>query len=56
MVLESTIGVAKVGTDSVRTTVPEGIKEFLGVRAGDKLEWQMEVQGDLRIAIVKKTT
>jgi len=56
MGLESTVGVAKVGTNSVRTTVPEGITEFLGVRAGDKLEWKMEVQDNNRIAVVKKAS
>ena len=54
MGLESTIGVAKVGTNSVRTTVPEGITEFLGVKAGDKLEWKMEVHDNERAAIVTK--
>lgn len=54
MGLESTIGVAKVGTNSVRTTVPEGITEFLGVKAGDKLEWKMEVHNNERAAIVTK--
>jgi len=54
MGLESTIGVAKTGTNSVRTTVPEGITEFLGVKAGDKLEWKMEVHKNERAAIVTK--
>jgi hypothetical protein len=54
MGLESTVGVAKVGTNSVRTTVPEGITEFLEVKAGDKLDWKMEVQDNDRIAVVKK--
>lgn len=54
MGLESTIGVAKVGTNSVRTTVPEGITEFLGVKAGDKLDWKMEVHNNERAAIVTK--
>lgn len=54
MGLESTVGVAKVGTNSVRTTVPEGITEFLGVRAGDKLEWKMDMHAGERAAIVTK--
>jgi hypothetical protein len=56
MGLESTVGVAKVGTNSVRTTVPEGITEFLEIKAGDKLDWKMEVHGSDRIAVVKKAT
>jgi hypothetical protein len=54
MGLESTIGVAKTGTNSVRTTVPEGITEFLGVKAGDKLDWKMEVRDNDRVALVSK--
>jgi bifunctional DNA-binding transcriptional regulator/antitoxin component of YhaV-PrlF toxin-antitoxin module len=54
MGLESTIGVAKTGTNSVRTTVPEGITEFLGVKAGDKLDWKMDVDNGERAAIVTK--
>ncbi|MGH9984772.1 MAG: AbrB/MazE/SpoVT family DNA-binding domain-containing protein [Nitrososphaeraceae archaeon] len=54
MVLESTIGIAKVGTNSVRTTVPEAITEFLGVKAGDKLEWKMDIHNNERAAIVTK--
>ena len=54
MGLESTVGVAKVGTNSVRTTVPEGITEFLGIKAGDKLEWKMDVHNNERAVIVTK--
>ena len=54
MVLKSTVGVAKIGTNSVRTTVPEAITEFLGVKAGDKLEWKMDVHNNERTAIVTK--
>ena len=54
MGLESTVGVAKVGTNSVRTTVPEGITEFLDIKAGDKLEWKMDTHNNERTAIVTK--
>jgi antitoxin component of MazEF toxin-antitoxin module len=54
MSLESTIGIAKVGTKSLRATVPEGIVAFLGIHDGDKLEWKMDVQNSERIAIVTK--
>ena len=46
MGLESTASVAKVSTNSVRMTVPEGITEFLGVQTGDKLEWKMDVSSN----------
>lgn len=56
MGLESTVSIAKVGTNSVRTTVPEGITEFLGVKAGDRLEWKMDVTDNKRMAIVSKAS
>jgi len=55
MSLESTVGIAKVGTKSLRATVPEGIVVFLDLQAGDKLEWKMEVSNGDRTAIVRKS-
>ena len=54
MSLESTVGIAKIGTKSLRATVPEGIVAFLNIQAGDKLEWRMDVHNDERIVIVRK--
>jgi hypothetical protein len=54
MSLESTVGIAKVGTRSLRATVPEGIVAFLGIREGDKLQWKMDIQNNERVAIVNK--
>ncbi|MGD0177060.1 MAG: AbrB family transcriptional regulator [Candidatus Bathyarchaeia archaeon] len=54
MSLDSTVGIAKIGTKSLRATVPEGIVAFLGIQAGDKLEWRMEMQNGERIVIVRK--
>jgi hypothetical protein len=54
MSLESTVGIAKVGTKSLRATVPEGIVAFLGIREGDKLQWKMDIQNNERVAIVNK--
>jgi hypothetical protein len=54
MSLESTVGIAKVGTRSLRATVPEGIVVFLGVKVGEKLEWKMDVQNNERVVMVKK--
>jgi bifunctional DNA-binding transcriptional regulator/antitoxin component of YhaV-PrlF toxin-antitoxin module len=52
--LESTVGIAKIGTKSLRTTVPEGIAVFLGIEIGDKLEWKMDIQNNERVATVRK--
>lgn len=54
MSLESTVGVAKVGTKSLRATVPEGIVAFLDIKEGDKLQWKMDIQENQRVAIVGK--
>jgi len=54
MSLKSTLGIAKTGTTSLRVTVPEGIVAFLELKAGDKLEWRMEVQNNERMVVVKK--
>ena len=56
MVLESTVSIAKPGVNSVRATVPEGIVDFLEIKAGDKLVWKMEFQKNERFAIVTKKT
>jgi len=55
MSLDSTVGVAKIGTKSLRATVPEGIVAYLNIQAGDKLDWIMDnaENGD-RIVIVRK--
>jgi bifunctional DNA-binding transcriptional regulator/antitoxin component of YhaV-PrlF toxin-antitoxin module len=55
MGLLSTVSIAKVGTKSLRTTVPEGIVAFLGIKEGDKLEWKMDVQNSIRVALVSKS-
>jgi hypothetical protein len=54
MVLESTVSVAKPGVNSVRATVPEGIVDFLELKAGDKILWKMEIVNDERVAVVTK--
>jgi hypothetical protein len=54
MSLKSTLGIAKTGTTSLRATVPEGIVAFLELKAGDKLEWKMEIMDNKRVVIVKK--
>jgi bifunctional DNA-binding transcriptional regulator/antitoxin component of YhaV-PrlF toxin-antitoxin module len=54
MSLKSTLGIAKTGTTSLRVTVPEGIVAFLNLKAGDKLEWKMEIIDNERVTLVKK--
>jgi hypothetical protein len=53
--LKSTVGIAKTGTTSLRATIPEGCVAFLDLKAGDKIEWKMDIsEKDERILIVKK--
>jgi hypothetical protein len=54
MSLKSTLGIAKTGTTSLRATVPEGIVAFLELRAGDKLEWKMDIVDNERVVVVRK--
>jgi hypothetical protein len=38
----------------MKSTIPEGIVEFLKLTDEDELEWQMEIHANERMAIVKK--
>ncbi len=54
MVLESTVSIAKIGTKSLRATVPEGVVAYLEIEVGDKLEWRMDGKNNARVVIVSK--
>lgn len=54
MSLKTTVGIAKIGTKSLRATIPEGIVAYLDIRAGDKLEWKMEIINGERVVFVRK--
>jgi len=54
MGLKSKVVLAKTGTASLRATIPEGIVAYLDLRAGDSLEWNMEVINNGKIVVVKK--
>lgn len=55
MSLKSIAAAAKAGTKSIKATVPEGIVVFLGIKAGDDLDWSMVVKPDgTRVAEVSK--
>lgn len=57
MSLKSTVGIAKTGTTSLRATIPEGIVAFLDLKAGEKLDWKMDIddKSGERILIVRKS-
>ncbi len=54
MSLTSTVGIAKLGTKSLRATVPEGVVAYLELEAGDKLEWKMEIEKGEKVVKIKK--
>lgn len=54
MGLITRVASAKKGTKSLKTTVPEGIAEFLELSDKDQLEWKMQFQDEQRIVLVKK--
>jgi bifunctional DNA-binding transcriptional regulator/antitoxin component of YhaV-PrlF toxin-antitoxin module len=54
MGLKSKVGLAKTGTSSLRTTIPEGIVEYLNLKPGDILEWSMEIIDSARVTVVRK--
>jgi len=55
MSLDSTVGVARPGTKSLRATIPEGIVAYLTLEAGDTLDWRMENDKDgQRIVTLRK--
>ncbi len=54
MGLITRVASAKKGTKSLKTTVPEGIAEFLELSDKDELEWKMQFQDEQRMVAVKK--
>ncbi|MBS7649866.1 MAG: AbrB family transcriptional regulator [Candidatus Bathyarchaeia archaeon] len=55
MGLKSKVSKAKIGTSSLRTTISEGIVEYLNLKSGDKLDWSMEIVGNAtRATFVKR--
>ena len=54
MSLSSKVSIARPESKSLRATVPEGIVAFLELKAGDKLEWKMEIIDEERVAMVRK--
>lgn len=54
MDIQTTVGIAKTGTRSLKVTIPFEIVAFLELESGDRLEWKMETSGSKRLAVVKK--
>jgi hypothetical protein len=52
--LMTRVGLAKKGTKSMKTTIPEGIVEFLELSDKDELEWRMQVADAGRMVLLQK--
>ncbi len=55
MSLQSSVGIAKIGTNSLRATIPEGIVAYLDILVGDKIDWRMEIKDGKKIVVVTKS-
>jgi antitoxin component of MazEF toxin-antitoxin module len=54
MDLQTTVGIAKTGTRSLKVTIPEAMVYYLKLESGDKLEWIMSEEDGKRTALVRK--
>ncbi|MGD0329075.1 MAG: AbrB family transcriptional regulator [Nitrososphaeria archaeon] len=54
MSLLSTATFASPKTKSLRATIPEGIVAYLDLKAGDKLEWRMEIEDGKKVVKLRK--
>ena len=54
MVLLTKVASAKKSTKSLKTTIPEGIAEYLEISDKDELQWKMDMQDNQRVAVVNK--
>ena len=50
---KSSLTKASVKSESLRATVPNGIVNFLKLKPGEIIDWEMEIKDDQRVAIVK---
>ena len=53
MDIQTTVGIAKTGTRSLKVTIPLEIVAYLELESGDRLEWKIE-GGKIRTVVVKK--
>lgn len=44
MTLTTTVALARPNSKSYRATIPQGIVEFLQLKPGDKVNWDMDVK------------
>lgn len=54
MSLQSKTSTARIGSKSLRATIPEGIVAYLELETSDTLDWEMKNVEECRVVIVKK--
>ena len=54
MELKTTISLAKKGTKSIRTTIPESIGLYLKLVPGQNIIWDMEIIKGKRVCVIKR--
>ena len=52
--IQTSVGIAKTGTKSLKVTIPMEIVAYLELESGDKLDWKIDATGGRRTVIVKK--
>lgn len=52
--VQTTVGIAKTGTRSLKVTIPLEIVGYLELKSGDRLEWKMNTHGSKRVVEVTK--
>ena len=54
MKLKTKIAIAKTGSRSLKTTIPEAMVYYLNLKQGDIAEWEMETFRGKRAAILRR--
>ena len=54
MEIKSHISIAKMGVNSLRTTIPQATVSHMQLAPGDEVEWVLGSKGSDRIAIITK--
>ena len=52
--MKSKLTLGRVGSPSIRTTIPEGVVSALKLKAGDEIEWEIEMSHGALVAVIKK--
>ena len=54
--IESKLSYNRLGSPSLKSTIPQAIVHFLSLESGDTIYWETEIIDGERVAIVRKKT